>query len=78
MDDLGQIDRLFALKEKGALSDDEFAQEKARVLAQAEGGPPQPPIQDVSDTVWEGMPFDGGYVPDRTTSLTPAHLPSRS
>ncbi len=51
MDDLEKIDRLFSLKEKGALSDTEFQQEKHRILSLEadlkEQTSPQPNDDDV-------------------------------
>jgi hypothetical protein len=54
---LGRLERLAALREKGALTDDEFAAEKARVLANgsADGGSEAPTVA-VGSTGQSGEP----------------------
>lgn len=61
MDDLEKIDRLFRLKERGALSDAEFQQEKARILG-LDAGPTEqiiPPPSDVRKVYHDTR--QGGY-----------------
>jgi phage shock protein C len=44
-----ELDRLAALRERGTLTDEEFARAKARLLG-AEGGQPTPPLASAINT----------------------------